>query len=199
MKKIKVTFLLLACFGITSYSQDKTKANHEKELKMTIIFKNAKGKNSYDTIRLYLTNQSQTDKYKIIMPGDGSESAWREPYIYFTADFKDENGKWKKLEKLGSLRCGSFEAEWQKDTVTINPAQKIQIYEMASENIIRFFNIPSSGTIRLTAHYDYKQGQHSKEIPKDYKGVIEQENFENIKNIPSFVLTSDTIEINIKK
>jgi hypothetical protein len=170
---------------------------------MTIVFENAKEKNMYDIIRLYLTNESKMGKYKIIIPGDGSESAWREPYIYFTADFKKENGKWKQLEKLGSLRCGNFDAEWQKDTMTINPAQKIQIYQMASENIIRFFNIPSNGTIRLTAHYDYQQGQHSKkhanEIPEDYKEVLEQENSENIKSIPSFLLTSDTIEIKIKK
>ncbi len=170
---------------------------------MTITFERANKQNVDDVIYLYLTNQSKTDKYKIIMPGDGSESAWREPYIFFTAEFKDENRKWKQLKKLGSLRCGLFDAEWQKDTATINPLQKIQIYKMASENIIRFFDFPSSGTIRLTAHYDYKQGEnqkeHASEIPKDYKEIIEQGNYENIKSIPQFVLTSDTIEISVKK
>lgn len=203
MKKLTVTTFLIMCFVLASYSQNTNKTNQEKELKMTIVFENANGKNSDNLIRLYITNQSKTDKYKIIMPDDGSESAWREPYIYFTADFKDENGKWKQLEKLGGFRCGRFDAEWQKDTATVNPARKIQIYEMTSENIIRFFNISSSGIIRLMAHYDYKQGRHPKEhvneVPKDYKEVIEQENAENIKNIPSFVLTSDTIEINVKK
>ncbi len=203
MKKITLTSLLLICFVLISYSQNTTNSNQEKNLKMTITFERANKQNVDDVIYLYLTNQSKTDKYKIIMPGDGSESAWREPYIFFTAEFKDENRKWKQLKKLGSLRCGLFDAEWQKDTATINPLQKIQIYKMASENIIRFFDFPSSGTIRLTAHYDYKQGEnqkeHASEIPKDYKEIIEQGNYENIKSIPQFVLTSDTIEISVKK
>ncbi len=198
-----MTSLLLICFVLISYSQNTTNSNQEKNLKMTITFERANKQNVDDVIYLYLTNQSKTDKYKIIMPGDGSESAWREPYIFFTAEFKDENRKWKQLKKLGSLRCGLFDAEWQKDTATINPLQKIQIYKMASENIIRFFDFPSSGTIRLTAHYDYKQGEnqkeHASEIPKDYKEIIEQGNYENIKSIPQFVLTSDTIEISVKK
>lgn len=204
MKKLTVITFLLACFTLISFSQDTTKSNLEKNLKMTITFERANKQNVDDIIRLYLTNLSKTDKYKIIMPGDGSEAAWREPYIYFTAEFKEGNGIWSKLEKLASYRsCGMFDAEWQEDTLTINPKQKIQIYYMASENIIKFFDIPSSGTIRLTGYYDYEQGKHPKEhaneIPSDFKKIIEQGNYESIKNIPSFILTSDAIEITIKK
>lgn len=203
MKILTLTTFFITCFAMSNYSQETIRASYEKELKMTLVLENAKEKSCDGIIYLYLTNQSKTDKYKIVLPGDGSESAWREPYVYFTADFKAENGKWKQLKKNGSLRCGLFDAEWQKDTIKISPAQKIQIYKMASENIIKFFDTPSNGIIRLTAHYDYKQGrnpkEHANEIPKDYKNVIEQQNLENIKNIPSFVLTSGTIEINIKK
>lgn len=203
MKKITITFFLSICLLFNSYSQDTNIVNQEKNLKMTMVFEKAGENVEYDVISLYLTNQSETDKYQIILPGDGSESAWREPYIYFTAQYKNEQNKWIQLEKYGSLRCGLFDAEWQDDTTTINPGRKIQIYKMASENITGFFNIPSSRKIRLTAHYDYKQGQHPKEhlneIDSGYKEVMDQQaKIENIYGIPPFVLTSDWIEIDIK-
>ena len=79
----------------------------------------------------------------------------------------------------------------------------LNFYNKISFSYLRFFNFNSDGIIRLTAFYDYKQGQHPKEhlneIPIEYKEVLEQENPENIKSIPSFLLFSDKIEINIKK
>src|SRR5690606_8508921 len=132
MKKITITFFLSICLLFNSYSQDTNIVNQEKNLKMTMVFEKAGENVEYDVISLYLTNQSETDKYQIILTEDGSESAWREPYIYITAQYKNEQNKWIQLEKYGSLRSWLFDAEWQDDTTTFNPGRNNQIYKMAS-------------------------------------------------------------------
>ena len=191
--------ILILSIGITLtvHSQNMDIKNYEEDLKLEIVFQNKNIKTDDDKILLYITNQSLTKSYKIILPGDGSEMAWREPYIYFTAKQETGDNEWIPLEKNVLERCGLFDAEWQNDTALIKPKQKIQIYEMAYQNVLAAFNIKQSGRIRLTAHYDYKQGEHPKknanQIPVEYKSIVEMPISENIKQIPSFEILSASI------
>lgn len=202
MEKLILTCFLLVFGSLKGYSQAVSSVNQEKNLEMTMTFEKESGSLGYDVICLFLTNQSES-KQQIIMPGDGSESAWREPHIYFTAEFENEQHEWIQLKKHTSLRCGLFDAEWQDDTTTIDPGQKVKIYEMAALNIIKQFNIPSKGTVRLRAHYDYKQGQHPtehlEEIPEGYREILDQQaKVKSVYHIPAFELASDWVEIDTK-
>ena len=96
------------------------------------------------------------------MPSDGSENAWREPYIYFSADFKSERGVWEKLESHLPSRCGNYDSNWQKEFITLKPKQT-SLYSESIFRINQYFTVKSSGMLRLVVHYDYGQGRHSRE------------------------------------
>ena len=181
---IALTFLTICSFVGTENEKI------QKDLRLTVTHEQTAKQNGDGILKLSLTNSSSTDKYKIVLPGDGSENAWREPYIYFTSDFKKDKGNWEKLEFHKPLRCGNYDSNWQKETLTISPKQTVQIYESIFQ-VKSFFAIKSSGTIRLTVHYDYAQGKHFKKTA-DTSST-------DIVDIPAFTLTSDTIAIKIKK
>lgn len=206
MNNIKNKYLfsiLLMLLELTIHSQNMAMKNYQEDLKLEIVLQNKNNKTDNDKILLNITNQSSTKAYKIILPGDGSEMAWREPYIYFTAEQETDANEWKLLEKNILERCGLFDAEWQNDTVLIEPKQKIQIYEMAYQNVMAAFNIKQSGRIRLIAHYDYKQGKHPKkyinQIPVEFKKIIEQQIPQSIEQIPAFILSSTPNNISMIK
>lgn len=188
--------ILILSIGITLtvHSQNMEVKNYEEDLKLEIVFQNKNIKTDDDKILLYITNQSSTKAYKIILPGDGSEMAWREPYIYFTAEQETGDNEWIPLEKNVLERCGLFDAEWQNDTALIEPKQKIKIYEMAYQNVLAAFNIKQSAMLSFTAHYDYQQGElpkkNTNQIPVEYKSILDQKISESIKQIPSFKISS---------
>lgn len=202
MKNILFILLSMFSYSTNSFAQNNSQTAYEKDLNMSFIFiEKTKERAAYSKIRLYLNNESTDKEYLIIKPSDGSESAWREPYIYFKIELKKDK-EWLPLKAGLTLRCGLFDADWQKDVFRLQANQKEQIYEMAFANILAGFEIPSNGIIRIQAYYDYKQGQHPKDhkhvIPEAYTATLEQEIPQSIKTIPPFVLESNSIEIEIK-
>lgn len=197
---VLLTIISLVAFASQAHSQNRVKESYENNLKLSVEFIKNDKKCPYDRIQLFIANQSPDQAYKIIEPKDGSESSWREPYIYFIAEQNTLNNKWVKVEKQKTERCGLFDAEWQDDTITIKQGQNIKIYEMAFNNIISEFEISSKAQVRIIAHYKFKNGLHPKEhineIPKDLHPIIEQQFNNPVISIPIFELFSDPFELN---
>jgi hypothetical protein len=163
----------------------------QNDLHLTITHQPTVKQNGNGVLTLTLTNSSSTTRYKVILPGDGSENAWREPYVYFTADFKKrKSDKWEPLEYHKPLRCGNYDPNWHNDTTFIGPKQSMQIYQSLFW-LDSYFNINSNGTLRLTAHYEFGNGKHSKAKSDSMKSVLPE--------IPDFTLVSDTIIVNVRK
>lgn len=161
------------------------------DLALTISYDPNVKENGNGIVILNLTNKSTTRQYKIILPGDGSENAWREPYVYFSADFKKKRSEvWEPLPYHKPLRCGNYDPDWQNDTLLIAPGQTVQVYQSFFW-LESYFTVNSTGTIRMTAHYDYAQGLHSKR-KSDTANLSHTD-------IPKFSLTSDTVVFQVKK
>src|SRR5688572_14865014 len=56
-------------------------------------------------IGLKVVNTSRTTLHHVVMPGDGSELGWREPYVYFTATYDSGDGKSVDLPNEAYGRC----------------------------------------------------------------------------------------------
>jgi hypothetical protein len=180
-----VIFLLICSF-------DGAEKNElQQNLKLTLVHEPTESGKGNGALILNVVNTSSTETYTIIHPGDGSENAWREPFIFFSAEFKKKKSEaWEPLPYHKPLRCGIYDADWKKDTIIVKPNTTVEIYKnywwMAS-----FFTIPSDGDIRLTGHYKFDQGINAKgnkdtTLKMDYP-------------IPRFALTSDTIQFAVKK
>jgi hypothetical protein len=106
-------------------------------------------------LQMRLQNMSAKPVY-VIKPGDGSESGWREPSMYFSAEKKTDQG-WKPVERQGIGRCGLYDPDWQKDVVKLEPGGEINLGTwMPSPS--SYFQL-SKGTYRFRLHYKYTQGQ----------------------------------------
>lgn len=177
-----VIVLAIACM---SAGNPPPSVDYEKDLKLTVTFEAKGGNPAEGFVHFWLTNTSDSLKYMIVLPGDGSESAWREPYFYYTVDVKDKKEGWKPVQGHGILRCGLYDYEWEKDTVRFSPRQKMEIYQdwMPFENR---FDIKTKGDLRFVAHYEYGAGKHH-----------QRSNFakDSVLNIPAFTLVSDTVYI----
>ena len=86
MNRPTILFVLLSLI-MCSFDGVK-KEDIEKDLRLTVTHEPNVKQDGNGILTLTLTNSSSTARYKVILPGDGSENAWREPYIHFTADFK---------------------------------------------------------------------------------------------------------------
>jgi hypothetical protein len=184
----QTTPLILTLILLSSFVLKTDNSKIQTDLKLTATHKQTGKQNGDGTLTLTLTNNSQTDLYKIISPGDGSESEWREPYIYYSADLKTESGVWEKLKYRNPSRCALYSPNWQDYITIIKPKQTIIISETMFR-VKNYFTINSSGIMRLVVYYDYAQGRHSKVDGEEIK--------QEIADIPAFTLVSDTIEFKV--
>jgi hypothetical protein len=107
--------------------------------------------------RLALVNTGAAPR-KVVKPGDGSDVAWREPAIRWTGEVW-QDGRWVALPMRAVGRCGNYSSNWQQDVVDLGPGQRLD-FEWGTWPVTLV--LPEHGRIRLTAHYDYGAGAHSK-------------------------------------
>lgn len=147
-------------------------------------------------VKARLVNRSKDAVYPAIKPGDGSECGWREPYVFYTAERKNDAGEWKPATKTRYGRCGLFDHNWQKDVVELKPGESIEIKDWLPTPSF-MFEIQQAGQWRLRVHYRYSGGA----AVKGGKGLAddsgEDATPESLKGIPTFELTSAPIEMKL--
>ena len=109
-----------------------------------------------------LTNRSKDTTYRYVLPGDGSESGWREPHVYYRAERMDENGQWKAVEPRGIGRCGLYDADWHDEVKELSPGASVNLKDWAPYAGYAF-DPQIAGRVRLTAHYVFRAKAPSKE------------------------------------
>ena len=105
---------------------------------------------------------ASTMAMSVIKPGDGSESRWREPYVYYSAQ-KLEGDEWREVPTRPILRCGLYNFNWQADVVTIEPGKSLALGDWVP-GPQTFFEL-TPGRYRLQLHYDYAAGKNCKGEP----------------------------------
>jgi len=127
-------------------------------------------------VEVTLRNVSKKNTRKIVKPGDGSESGWREPHIFFSAQHGDT-----KIDANGIGRCGVFDDNWHKDTMELKPGASITIHEWLAP-APALFRFEKDGAYKLFVHYRYMGG-------KDAAGPM--------GDIPAFEVVSQPVEIEV--
>ncbi|MFT7622289.1 MAG: hypothetical protein ACI9WU_001457 [Myxococcota bacterium] len=78
-------------------------------------------------LEAHLVNHSRTITHRVVRPGDGSEVAWREPYVFYSAEADSGDGVWRPVAKRPGGRCGLYDHDWPKDVLDLKPGERMQI------------------------------------------------------------------------
>ncbi|MGE0493617.1 MAG: hypothetical protein AB7S38_30690 [Vulcanimicrobiota bacterium] len=105
----------------------------------------------------------------VVKPGDGSESAWREPYVYFSAE-RRQGDRWTAVKRHGIGRCGLYDPDWEKDRVGLEPGDKLELMSWIP-GPQAFFDL-EPGQYRFRVHYEFAEGEHGKGRPKEVKATL---------------------------
>lgn len=147
-------------------------------------------------LKVQLVNRSKHASYPVVKPGDGSECGWREPYVFFTADRKNSEGKWLPATEVSYGRCGLFDSNWQKDVVVLKPGESIAIKDwlpMPSSML----EMQRAGQWRLQVHYLFTQGKQAKGGKRLTDESPEIELPEALQEMPTFELVSAPIALKL--
>jgi len=125
-------------------------------------------------IAVRLVNRGKVP-HTVVRPGDGSESGWREPEIYF--EQRVEKKRWVRGRAVG--RCGMFANDWTRDTVVLAPGGALEIGAGFMPLKLTF----DAGAKTLRARYAYR-GERPKGIGP---GAM--------KKTPPFELVSNPVRI----
>jgi len=106
----------------------------------------------------------------VVKPGDGSESNWREPFVWYTAE-RQVDGKWVTVPKAQVGRCGLFDADWDKDTVMLAPGARLVLADWVDHPEYSIA-LDQPGHYRMLVHYAFGTATRSGVEPKGaMKGV----------------------------
>ncbi|MFT5465658.1 MAG: hypothetical protein ACI8UO_000753 [Verrucomicrobiales bacterium] len=93
----------------------------EPALKMTAELKSEVTLRNPADIKVGFSIQNRSEEFvPIVMPSDGSEVGWREPYVFYKVEVKTVDG-WKTIEARRIGRCVLYNADWAKDVVMLEP------------------------------------------------------------------------------
>ena len=110
---------------------------------------------------------------KVVKPGDGSESGWREPYLFYTAE-RRKGEMWEQVPAQPIFRCGLFNTNWPNDVVVLKSGESLPLNSglVALQTVFAL----SPGVYRFRLHYRYSQGKNDESraghaIPDSLRGV----------------------------
>lgn len=162
--------------------------SRENPLKVSIAFTGLPHGKVGEDVPVKATMRNSSDRtVAALKPGDGSESGWREPHVYYTA--KKLRGKeWLDVPPRVIRRCGVYNPAWQKDVVSLAPGETLNLGSWLP-GPEAYFNL-TPGRYRFQLHYVYGAGGNARaggapSVPAALKGV------------PSFHLTSSFLEYTV--
>lgn len=173
-------------------AEEMTKPSIERDLVLQVKWLSPKAIQPGRSIQLdmALVNQSEKRVYPVIKPGDGSESGWREPNVFFTAKRKTQTGTWVEVPKAPFGRCGLFDSNWEKDVTKLTPGAKIELKDwLLTPGEMLEFQQP--GPHRLWVHYKYSGGNAGKRTLKEPLPVAK------MQGVPAFEIVSSPIEFEV--
>lgn len=190
---MRVLFLLALAFGASVCYSAPSRQQIERDLALVAKIRAASPFDTTEPIQVdvWIENRSETDTYPLVKPGDGSEVGWREPFVFYTAEAKSGNGKWRTIKQASLLRCGNYDSDWQKDVVQLAPGQKLTIGGgIPTPNAMLEFH--DGEQIRLQVHYAYRQGRGIRTSGEGSKVDTRQ-----MGDTPAFELVSAPVEFAI--
>lgn len=186
----------------------------ERDLQLQVSLKTPSKIHLGEPIQLQMSlwNQSKDQTYFVVKPGDGSDAGWREPYIFYTAQYVikvDHCGHQTEEvppETIG--RCGLFSGSWMKDEVPLKPQEKLDI---TSDMILlpsQALKFQKPGHVRLFVHYAYQSGHGrpaenaTKILPFLHENELKKLRSKEvptgpIADMPAYEIVSSPIEIDI--
>jgi hypothetical protein len=179
MKLISNAIILMIC--LCSFRQT-LESDYEKDMRL-ILTTEKFGVEKIDAITVSLKNISKRDHH-ILYKEDLTRMGLPATYISFSGYMKDKNGNWIKLKDKYRKIIGS-DIEIKMHPIRIGSGKEVAMFNFGIFPK-KWFEITSPGTLKLVAHYNYKQ-LTSKET-KDTLAL----------KIPTFNLNSDTIILDVK-
>ena len=152
--------LVALCTGRVVAEPPASNEHIRRDLELNVTLKTPKTIQAGEHVKveMVLHNRSRTDSHAVVAPGDGSESGWREPYVYFTATLDPLQGPRKEIPKSPNYgRCGLYDSQWQKSIVLLKPDEKLPLKSW-TPTPSRMLEFQEAGRVRLVAHYRYQAG-----------------------------------------
>lgn len=138
-----------------------------------------------------LVNRSKERKIPIVLPGDGSDSGWREPSMTWTVARVGADGAETSVPPRGYLRCGNHDAVWTDEVRTLAPGEKADVTTGPAPFDLTY-DLQDAGTYRIRATYTYECGRAAPGAARDAvpdTGLM--------GTTPAFRIVSDPAEIEI--
>ena len=139
-------------------------------------------------IKARLVNSSRTATLPIVLPGDGSESAWREPYVYYSAEAATGDEMWRPVGEGLRGRCGLYDDDWTDEIRTLAPGESVDLGWMSSPHWA--LDLPTSGRVRIRVHYAWRHPSVTRS-QRTAEGTP-------MEGIAPYEIVSDPIEIDIR-
>lgn len=114
---------------------------------------------TYLDVKARLVNRSTTTSHRIVKSNDGSEMAWREPYVFYTAEVQRADGSWEAVPKRHIGRCGLYAHDWTQDVMDLGPGKSVEIGWMAQPQYA--LDLPMEGRVLLRVHYAYRHAKRA--------------------------------------
>ncbi|MFT7583472.1 MAG: hypothetical protein ACI9MR_005159 [Myxococcota bacterium] len=169
-----LAFLAFLAFAPVSGAEPAPPAHPDLAIRLVRV----SGKTTYPgvpiEVKAMLVNVGKRS-HPVVLPGDGSESAWREPHVYFTATRRADDGTWKEVASHPILRCGLYDRDWSDEIRILEPGKRVEITTWLPQ-IQNSLNLQEPGDYRVRLHYVYRAGASSKggqktEVPEAMRDV----------------------------
>jgi hypothetical protein len=179
MKLISKAIIIMVC--LCAFRQT-LQSDYEKDLRLVLITEKS-GVKKEDAITVSIKNISNRDHH-VMYKEDPTIMGKPATYISFSGYMKDKSGVWIKLkEKYQKIIYPGFDIKMYP--IRIGSGKTVNMFDCGIYPK-KWFEITSPGTLKLVAHYNYKQ-LTSKES-KDTLAL----------KIPTFNLSSDTVLLDVK-
>jgi hypothetical protein len=119
----------------------------------------------------------------VVQVGDGSEMAWREPFVFYTAEHDQQ-----PVDKLDFGRCGNFDSDWGKDVVQLAPGAELALELQIPPDY--FVDLQQPGTTELVLHYRYSAGR----LPRETVSVPA-----TMKNVAAYEVVSNAMRLTVER
>lgn len=108
-------------------------------------------------LRVELVNRSRDRSIALVLPGDGSDFAWREPEVFWLAEIDAGDGRWVPAPRERPSRCGNFDEDWTDEVRALAPGERIAVY--FGQGPDAFFDLHEGARFRVRAGYRYRAGR----------------------------------------
>jgi len=143
-------------------------------------------------VKSRIVNRSRTATHKLVRPGDGSESGWREPHVFFTAETLGPRGRRTAVIERGIGRCGVFDANWHDDVIELKPGKALDLYNwMPAAHFGLDFQ--REGPTEVVLHYRYRRGTAG----KGGEALDRPDGRGPMGDLPAFELVSKPVRVNV--